>query len=479
MIKKEIIDHVRHQLNQGQARLQSHITSLSGQLYPKRSIFYEVKKFVEDFIGKKTEQRWVIIPGLRGVGKTTVVSQIFLELLQKYEAHRVLYISMDEISSLLNANLKETLDAYENILGQSFEELDQPVFIFVDEVHYDENWGITLKSLFDRSKNVLICCTGSSAISLQTNSDVYRRVLVNPMFPLSFTEYQMLKNDIDPNVSLKEKIIEACFFCKDTKKSYTELKKLQIEVSKYWHKIKKFEVQQYLAKGSLPFALQFSNDHQLYETINGLLDKIILKDIESLKSFDQRTIKSIKKLLWILADAGDVISLNKLPNLINMDSKITIQSVLETLQQAEVLLCTRPRGSKKTSMNKPNKYSFMSSSIRMALLGTVGKEATFQSRSGKLLEDMVCMTLTRAIVVKGLGNISYDPSEGGADFILEIANRIEIPIEVGMGKKTTKQVEQTMQKITSNFGLSISNRDLYHFSNENIISLPLEYFLLI
>jgi predicted AAA+ superfamily ATPase len=56
-------------------------------------------------------------------------------------------------------------------------------------VHYDENWGLFLKNIFDRTKghkNILIIATGSSAINLRINPDLSRRVLVEDIYQVKF-----------------------------------------------------------------------------------------------------------------------------------------------------------------------------------------------------------------------------------------------------------------------------------------------------
>lgn len=473
-----ILSYVQNQIAQAPARLRGHSTATTGQPYPQRHIYKKLEQHLTDFISGTTEQRWLVMPGLRGVGKTTVLSQLFLNLTAKYDVLRILYVSLDEVTGLINSSLHEVLEAYEAILGKSFEKLQEPVFIFVDEVQYDEKWGLALKSLYDRSKKAFICCTGSSAVSLQTNPDIYRRVVMTRLCPLSFPEYQMLKYGIYPAKGLKNKLKRAIYFSKNAKEVAKNLKPLENEVLQYWSRIDKLEIQQYLMVGSLPLALQFTNMNQVYESINGLLDKIILKDIESLKSFDSQTIQSIKRLLFLLADASDVLSVNKLPNSVGIDSKITIQNVLSVLEQAELLIRVLPHGSQKSKLNKPSKYGFMSPAIRMALLGIVGKEATFHTRVGKLLEDAVALHFNREFVGTGAGILSYDPTLASADFILQIANQKEIAVEVGIGKKEIKQVRNTMEKIKCDYGLVISDGKLTHFDSENIVSIPLQYFLL-
>jgi len=477
-MKEAVLNYVQGQIAQAPHRLKGHVTDPAGKIYPQRHIYKKLERHLDDFLAGQTEQRWIIVPGLRGVGKTTVLSQLFLKLQSRFDALRTLYVSLDEATGLVNSNLPEILEAYESILGESFERTKKPIFLFIDEVQYDPKWGLALKSLYDRTKQVFIFCTGSSAVSLQTNPDVYRRVVVEKLYPLSFPEFQMLHQGIFPAKGLKNQIRQSVYFSSDSREAYENLSKLGKDVLQYWSRVDKLEIQQYLMLGTLPFVLQFSNPTQVYETISNLLDKIIQKDIENLKSFDPQTLQAIKRLLFLLADAGDVLSLSKLPSVVGIESSITAQRVLSVLEQAELLIRVLPHGSHKSKLTKPSKYLFMSPAIRMALLGIVGKEATFHARMGKLLEDAAAMHFSREFIGSGTGAISYDGVQGGADFILQIANKKQIVIEIGVGEKDRTQVKKTMERIQCDYGVIIGDGKLTHFPEDKIIYLPLSYFLL-
>lgn len=476
-MSEEAIKYVQHQLNLAKSRLQGHITGPSGKLYPKRYIYIKLEKYVQDFITAQSHQRWLLLPGLRGIGKTTVFSQLFLQLLQKIEPLRVLYISLDE-AELLNLNLLDILSAYEQILGEPFEKLSQPIFLFIDEVQYDAKWGLALKSLYDRTKKAFICCTGSSSVALQTNADVRRRVVLERLYPLSFSEYQILLNGVYPQKGLKAQIREALYFSNNGSDAYKKLQKLQSPVLQYWSQVHPLEIQNYLTRGTLPFALEIKNQATLFAGINDLLDKIILKDIQSLRSFDQQTLHSIKKLLVVLAGSNDTLSISKLPGLTGLASKITVQNVLDVLEQAELLIRVPPYGSSTTKVTKPSKYLFMSPAIRMALLGITGKNSTFNVNLGKFLEDIVSMHLKREFVTPGIGHITYDPREGGADFVVQIANERQLVIEVGLGKKNNKQAVQTLERVSGDYGIIICDTELKYLEEENIIRLPTHFFLM-
>ena len=96
------------------------------------------------------------------------------------------------------------------------------------------------------------------------------------------------------------------------------------------------------------------------------------------------------------------------------------------------------------------------------------------------MEDIVAMTLYREFVTNSRGALNCDSSQGSADFILTIAEKNIIPIEVGMGEKLGRQVRNTMKKVRSaKYGIVICNNELTLLEDSNIIKVPLDYFLLI
>ena len=169
------------------------------------------------------------------------------------------------------------------------------------------------------------------------------------------------------------------------------------------------------------------------DPIQEVINKIILEDITYLKSFNQTTLNAINTLLFLIS-SSDTLSVHKLADRMNF-SKITIQQLLDAIEQTELLIRIVPYGSNPSKITKPSKYLFASPTIRAAFLGITGKHSTFLNYFGKYLEDVVAMYLTCEFTSNGIGNIRYDPQKGGADFIVQIDNKKQIVMEVGMGKK--------------------------------------------
>lgn len=477
--KEEILSFLQNQIQTNPQRLKNNTEDPSGKKYPQRHAFIKLKKYVDDFMKGNKEQRWVVMPGLRGVGKTTLLSQIYFYCLENYkelDQQKVIYISIDDIKNKLDISLDDALSTYFEILRTRIEELNHPIILLLDEVQYDADWAKVLKIAWDKTKNLFIFCSGSSATSLQTNSDSARRSIVEKIYPVSFGEFLMIKYGILPEANLKKSLKNAIYFSQNAEEVFQKLKQFDTKTRLAWTKAPTFAQIEYLETGSLPFAINAPNKEKVYETVDQLLDKIISKDIQSLGKFDSDTLGIIKRLLLIVAES-DTISYSTLEKLLPI-KRITIMNVFDVLEKAELIIKVSAHGSNTTVAKKPAKYLFMSPAIRQALMSITGLTATLKTREGKLIEDVVGMHLYREFITPSRGTLTYDSAQSGADFILQTFDQRQIAIEIGRGKKGCRQLLNTMGKIKCNYGLSFSKNDLTLHKEENIVQIPSYYLLL-
>ncbi len=473
-MNQELIQYLQQQIRTTDERLKRFTHNPLGKKYPKRFMFVKIKKYINDFLNKKTVNTIVIIPGFRGVGKTTLMAQVCAEY--KENIRHVLFLSIEDAKNLFDVGIAELMSAYEEILGNDLEKIKEPVIIFLDEIQSDPKWAVTLKSLFEKTSHVFFCCSGSSAVILQTTTNLARRAVFEKMPPLCFTEYEMIKNTIYPP-GLKEKIRQAIYFSKDAHDVYQQLLKLQSDVHQYWTKASRKDIKEYLSYGTLPFALTTPNQTAVYDSISLLLDKIIKLDLPTLGNFDPDTLGAVKRILFAIAE-NDTTSLNTLEKKLGI-SRLTIANIFDALEKAELLIKIPAYGSNMTAAKKPNKYLFMSPAIRMSFFYFTGQESTYLMRQGKLLEDSIGSHLYRELILRNNGAIRYDSAEGGADFIIQILNRKQIIIEVGMGEKDKKQILNSLKRITSDYNVIFSASELAFDSNFHIVSIPLDYYFLI
>lgn len=470
----DLLDYLQRQLSLGKQRLRRYVINPKGRRYPKRHIYIKTKKYIDSFIKDSYERkRWIIIPGLRGTGKTTILAQIYYELESHIDDINLLYFSLDEVTEAIGSDLNSLLLEYERLLGESYEVLTKPTFILIDEVQSDPRWAAVLKSLNERAAKVFIVCSGSSAVHIQTNADIPgRRAAVERLFPMNFCEFEMVRYDHYPNPGLKEALHKAIYSSANASQAVKALTSLNVRVDRYWSEVDRSHWRYYLAAGSLPFALLEKSYSDVHDAVLSSVDKVVTKDIQQLGRFSSDTIPVIKRLLFILAES-DAISNHRLNELLGI-SKITVANILDVLVQAELLIKIPAQGSQANATKKASKYLFMSSVIRAAFYNIAGSQSTNQIREGRLLEDVVGLQLYREF---GSGAITYDSSLGGADFILRTGTS-QIAFEVGRGTKTTRQVLNTMKRINCKYGVTISSSPLSVSKNNDVVMLPWDFFAL-
>lgn len=64
--------------------------------FNKKKEYYQLKEHIDTFLEKESDDRFFIMPGLRGVGKTTIIYQLFSYLLNEKQIpkNRILYLNL-------------------------------------------------------------------------------------------------------------------------------------------------------------------------------------------------------------------------------------------------------------------------------------------------------------------------------------------------------------------------------------------------
>lgn len=475
MRNTELQEYIKSQIVQSSNRLEGLVKDMQSKPLFKRNVFSELQKYVVDFLKKNSEPRIIVMPGLRGTGKTTLLAQLFLSL--PNENTTKLYLSVEEAIKRFDVNLWEIIENYEEVIGKHMEELDTPLILFLDEIHYDEKWAIFLKTMYDKSRNIMIFCTGSAALLLreQVNADVARRVFFVDIHPVSFPEYALLKHSKLPIDGMEQMIKDAILYSANAKDIYEKLQKKYAEVKKYWLDIDKFEISKYIKLGTLPFTLRSENEVLATSFMSQIVSKVIYTDIPQFYKFETETLNRIEKLLYLISETLGV-SVTKLSNTLEMKPD-TLRLILKSLESAGLLLRIAPYGAHFRQVKKSSKYLFATPSLRYSYMSLRESIGVFENYKGSLLEDITGMYLHRILPPFSDFSLTYDASEGGADFIVTLGNK-KIVIEIGAGKKGYMQIKTTAEKVKPKYSIIISNDALEYSQEHNTVKIPLQYFLL-
>jgi len=377
--------------------------------------------------------------------------------------------------------LNEFFKFYEEIKGFHFEKPEKKILILLDEINFDENWGLFLKNLFDRMKghkDVLVIATGSSALEINMIADLARRVDVWNIFPMKFDEYLILKYGRYPLLGLADELQDVFFNSSNPKNVFKKLQMKETQINRYFvNEVPVESVSDFFEFGGFPSVIKIENKQKAIEKIRSVIDGIIVKDILKLKNFETHTIAKVNDLLYLLAQS-DLVSYQKLQNTLKIQRQETLENLIKVLIMAGILIKVRAYGQTYGSTRKTPKFLFITPSLRSAILNNIYIPGT----EGKKLEDYFALIFQKDIMTNqkfGPQRLSFDIAEGGADFILTLKDRNNIVIELGFNKEETKQVEKTMKKVKNvKYGLVFGSENLELVEN-SIVKVPLKFLMLI
>lgn len=478
---QELLNYIQTQLAENEERLLVKLDnqSIAGNPLSPRELYKILQDNINNFLNNlQPFERWIIMPGLRGVGKTTLMIQIFLWLKQVKKIQNVIYISLDEIIAL--ADLKEVLATYEQLLGEKFYQLKKPVFILIDEIQFDSSWAEVLKIIYDWNENVYILCTGSSSVNLQMGADIHgRRAQICRVFPLNFREYQLIYHQIPPNHKLSRRIFDILYCSANAQEVYDGLIKISGHVDQQWTVYKKNSLDHYFDIGTMPFAF-YKESFTAYEALKNMMQRILTEDIRTNLNPQLNTLHHIEQLIQILADSGDFVETNKLTNLLQI-SRVQLLNILDALVKAEFLTKIPACGTNITVSRQPVKYTFMSPAMRVAQRSIKSTKAMRLASQGLVLEDIAALHYHREFTTQGKGLLTHPYNKKGemTDFILKTTDNQQIAIEFGLGNKNTSQAIKTMKKFPCKYSLIFSKTDVKLDPKLQIINIPLDYFFLI
>jgi hypothetical protein len=470
--REKLYQFVQDQISQGIFRTRAYVFNDRGDRNPQRSMFLLMQKYINTFLQGDAAVRWLVMPGLRGAGKTTLLAQLYNYA--DVPPERKLFLSVDQVTQTFGASLQEIIQIYEEIVGGSFERLEEPVLLFLDEVQYDKHWAVFLKTIYDRTRKVFIVATGSSALMINVNADVARRAVSETLYPMSFTEFIKIKFNKYEVAGLGGELRKALLESKTAEEVYGRLALCSARVRQYWQAIGRQEITNYINYGTLPYMVALKNEALVYDQIKKSLDRVVSVDIPQIGRFRPEIASKFQMLLYAIADS-DQISFNTLSSTMEI-GRPTLMHMLDVLEKTETITRIYPHGSHRKQVRKPSKYLFTSPAFRAMYFRFIGSTQKQEVYEGKLIEDTVGLYLGRLCERKSIF-LTYDSAAGGADFIVR-NDDMAIAIEAGRGQKGFEQVMSTAKKIKAKYGLVISSSELKINFQKNAVSVPLEFFLL-
>jgi hypothetical protein len=341
------------------------------------------------------ENRFSIIIGPRGAGKTTAIIQ---HLLSKYDTdfftRKALYVPVDHLM-VAGHNLYGIAEEFHNLGGEC---------ICFDEIHKWGNWSGEIKSIYDSFPKLRIIASGSSAIAIQRGShDLSRRTVVYRMTGLSFREY------IDLMLDIRSEPLSLEFILEQHEKSTANIVET---VESAGAKILSL-FRDYLRFGYFPYFQEFKDESIYHITLEQSIHTTIESDLLAIyPELSGRSIQKLKKLLTVISESVPFIpDLRRLKKLVEIGDERTLKNYLKYLEDGGTIILLPKSGTGLRGMGKPEKI-YLNNTNQIYAISTKGRE-----NIGNIRETFF------AGMLNGIHRISV-PKRG--DFYVDDSYTIEI-----------------------------------------------------
>ena len=422
--------------------------------------FDEIRESIDDFINGNVLNRFIVLPGIRGVGKTTLLYQAYHYLLNDKHIlpEQIIYLSCDDLNNLVDCNIREIVDIYlNNQFNTNLRLLDREIFLLIDESQYDKNWVMSGKIIYDRSEKIFMVFTGSSALNLEYNADAARRMFKRVITPLNYNEHVKLKYDYS-NINLGNSLVDLILNgnIEEAIKYENEVNRDLINNIEY----RSNDWDEYLRYGGFPILARKINFRRLTANIVDMVEKVVNTDMVSIKNFTFENQTNSNRILRYLAlqNAGD-LSQNNLAKYLKT-SQANVKNILDILEKTHLIFSLEAYGTSSKRTKKTKKYYFATSSIRNALSIKSGNTIKdIKQYEGILLENLVASILFNLTQREdNYFTLYYDTNKKkNVDFILQQDFKNPVPIEVGRGKKDKKQITHAINYYGADYGIIISD----------------------
>lgn len=369
--------------------------------------------------------RFSIIVGQRGVGKTTAIIQYMLDAYHgDIFTGKALYVQADHFL-VARRSLYEIAEEFFNLGGE---------LICFDEIHKYQAWSGELKSINDTFPKLKIIASGSSALEIYRGShDLSRRAIVYAMRGMSFREFIEFTSAVTmEHVSLEDIIVH------HQKAAHNVVRKLEKANKKILSLFK-----EYLRYGYYPYFKEYKSKNLFYLTLEQNIHTTLESDLIAIfPALTGSSLKKIRKLLSIIASSVPFTpDLKNLKTVLDIGDERTLKTYLKYMEDAGIILTVSKKTKGLKELEKPEKIYLNNPNLIYAIasrdeqnIGTIRETFFFNMLNGthKLTLPARGDFLVNGKYTIEIGGKNKDFSQikGIGDSFLAIDD-----IEIGVGNK--------------------------------------------
>lgn len=414
---------------------------------------YEIPPFYpRDFDWTLLKDKQILsIIGARRTGKTYLCYQVIQELRKSLPPSNIVYINFEDerLYPLKGDELTLLWDVYLELFSA---DLNERVYLFVDEIQNVKNWSKWARRITEQNSNLKLIITGSSSklLSREISTELRGRTLSFGVYPLNFSEYLRAKG-----IYFEKKNI-----------LYT---KKRIFLKKEFNK--------YLKRGGFPATLETDHPEELLKEYYKVM---FYRDL--IERYNVKNIKLFEDYLSLLIDqTASHFSISstakKLMEFGYSFSKNTLSNFSRYAQEAFLLFESKRYSYKiREQLRAPKKLYAIDHGLVQAV------RFSFSEDYGRMLENIVYLALRRKNE-----EIYYHKGSRECDFLVaekgKVVQAIQVTKSLAEAKTKKRETDGLYEAITQHKlkeGLILTEDDVStsKIGNKTIRVMPVWYWLL-
>jgi predicted AAA+ superfamily ATPase len=317
---------------------------------------YASREQLENALRYMSAKEVVAIVGARRVGKSSLARLMIKELLKSVSSKNIFFINLEKpafIPYKTDPSYLETI--YEAYLKLAQPNMEEKIYVFLDEVQIFTNWEVFVKSRYENS-TIKFIVTGSNS-SLLTST--YATVLTGRVLKLSLTSFNFREFLAYKEIDFSNRLVITS-------------NKIAI----------KRAVDEYLRWGG--YYSVFSNDDERLkkELLKNIAEDIILKDI--VPRFSVKNSAAIRDLFYYIAsNAATTLNYASLAKKLSIDPK-TIKEYVDYFEENFLIRRISKYHTKLTVQINSAKKVYLSDN------GFLNLGISSERNMGAMLENAVC-----------------------------------------------------------------------------------------
>jgi predicted AAA+ superfamily ATPase len=443
----------------------------------RRSDFYVVRKKLD------AQRRILTIRGPRQVGKTTLCGQLVKSLLdQGIPRERILYLSTENNQILAEPNdiITDSLEVYEQyVLRNSFRNIDDDIYVFIDEVQKVDDWASKLKYYADTYSNLRFVTTGSVSTLIKTEASetLIGRLIEHIMMPMKYRDYvdyhDILDGDTNDESTELRSSLDQSLKRDDTGPFTVALTRFYGTNDDARPRLDALKDER-LLKGGYPGVLD-KKPVDAYATLDSDLRYTVIGDLATV--FNVQSPENVLRILSLITDSTTgKLNVQNIADTIGIN-RDTVERYLDYLEKFFLITeCPRYTTSEYDSGGRPKMY-MQDVGYYNTLAGTLSTETLRDGdKMGPILETAVCDHARRLqFYLSNAQNadITYWDKRGEVDFVLSGPDYV-LPIEVKNGDSTQKDLRglrNFLEESDAEFGLAVNDAEQLK-EHDGVIHIP-------